>query len=436
MEQPNILLVTADSIRADWCGFLNTEFETTPFLSRLASNSYVFNNAIAPGPRTPSSVPVFFTGEFYRPDGLYRDTSSGHQRLIRIARHIQRFQTIPEILQERGYSTVAFTANPWTTTTTNFDDPFDEFSEIGSGYGDNNSEKEGGADRTFLERLYDQFVDIKHKSNSFSQWPAFYQDIIKTASQLSEPWFLWVFLLDTHSPYITPSKYRFESSTVRQYYSAARYNMSVLWSNEGTGARQSLPTHVERLARESYRDSIRSVDGFVKSIYNDLNNFSPSLIFHADHGEAFGEHGTYGHHNQLYEENIRVPLLINSGDVSREISEPISLRSLPQFIKSISATGEISPSEHRNPIVQSHTEFGKGVCYYSGDWKYIRTDESQELYNLRESSSESKDVKKEFPNVNSIFSQLHNEAQLNRKERQIIYDATRSLSNQDIDHML
>jgi arylsulfatase A-like enzyme len=51
-----------------------------------------------------------------------------------------------------------------------------------------------------------------------------------------------------------------------------------------------------------------------------------ALIVTADHGEAFAEHGAYYHATALYEEQIRVPLLISVPGVEpRAVSTPVSL---------------------------------------------------------------------------------------------------------------
>ncbi len=50
------------------------------------------------------------------------------------------------------------------------------------------------------------------------------------------------------------------------------------------------------------------------------------LILTADHGEAFGEHGSYSHGPFMYEELLRVPLLIKAPRVApREVTRPVTL---------------------------------------------------------------------------------------------------------------
>lgn len=58
-----------------------------------------------------------------------------------------------------------------------------------------------------------------------------------------------------------------------------------------------------------------------------------NLDEHADHSEAFGEHGTYGLHPVRYEENVHVPLLIHGAgrnvfghlDICNERNESVTL---------------------------------------------------------------------------------------------------------------
>ena len=49
-DRPNIVLVTVDSLRADHCGFMGYEEDTTPTMDAMAEDGLVLENAIAPGP--------------------------------------------------------------------------------------------------------------------------------------------------------------------------------------------------------------------------------------------------------------------------------------------------------------------------------------------------------------------------------------------------
>ena len=59
----NVVLITLDSLRADHCGFLGYSRDTTPFMDKMAREGLYFENAIASGVATPTSIFGVFTGE-------------------------------------------------------------------------------------------------------------------------------------------------------------------------------------------------------------------------------------------------------------------------------------------------------------------------------------------------------------------------------------
>lgn len=371
MSNSNILFVTADSIRADYCGFLGGP-ETTPYLSQLAPNSTIYETAISPGPRTPSSIALTHTGERFR----NIEMSSNEDRLQRIADHIERFETIPERLAKQGYSTGAVAANPWTTGATGFDDDFDEFVEIGSGYGGDDD----SASRSIVEKGFDYIEQWRKGTDWFAQWPSFYDDIQRLINSLTEPWFIWVFLMDTHSPYLVPRSHLVESNLATMYYSAVRYNASVMRGQDVS----SLPPHLDEYLQRAYRDAIRSVDRFIQRVHEE-SPVDTSLIFHADHGEAFGEHGTYGHQEVLYPENIHVPLLIHTGEEHELVTHPVSTLKIPAIAEQI-ANESFKPQDHVADFAFSQTGDGASRAVRTASHWFIETGEEVLASNLRAGS--------------------------------------------------
>ena len=64
----------------------------------------------------------------------------------------------------------------------------------------------------------------------------------------------------------------------------------------------------------SYLNCMRLQDIFVKNLidqYKELGIYENTIfVLYGDHGEGFGEHGLLGHNNTIYEEGLRVPLII------------------------------------------------------------------------------------------------------------------------------
>ncbi len=76
-----------------------------------------------------------------------------------------------------------------------------------------------------------------------------------------------------------------------------------------------------QLEINNYDNGIVQADYFIAQIFSQLeqkNILQNSVVYiTADHGQAFGEHGHYGHTRFLYEEHIRVPLFIYDQDLTR-----------------------------------------------------------------------------------------------------------------------
>lgn len=393
MSGQNVILITADSVRGDYCGFLNSAVDTTPLLREISNDALIFENAIAPGPRTLSSVPVSHTGEELPVNS--EDMSVYQNRVDRIRTHLAANETLARKFKNAGYTTLAFTTNPWTSRTTGFDAGFDVFEEF-------ESQGRGNFERVFSgtkfetpAKFFDQWNDNKVW---FSQWPNYYQEVLSAVRDCEKPYFLWVFLLDTHNPYFPHPRDRVESSTASMYVNMLRGNSAFNQTQGMTAHRDVLDQDVVTRIKCAYRDCIRSVDRFVNSIFNDLSESDPLVIFHSDHGEAFGEHGSYGHQPALYEENIRVPLMVINGEESGRISKPISVGAIPALLESALSEDE-KMSSHATETVYSRTEDNSTVALRDSRWKFIQTENSVELYDLNQDPLERVDISSDLPEI-------------------------------------
>lgn len=409
----NLVLLTVDSLRADHCGFLGSDPELTPALDELAANGIVYERAIAPGPRTPSSMPVAFTGE---PMATIRGDGQDYWQRTRkeIRRHLSRYRTLPQRLQEMGYTTIGVSVNPWTENT-GFDRGFDRFYNLNS----ETLQEYGSTAFTLLDwalrgNRVGEHVKWYNKRDWFIRWTDFYDTITDELRAVDSPYFLWVFLLDTHQPYIAPRESRTESSAVGMYYSTFR---ELLMDAE------DVPEHVATGLERAYRDSVRSVDAFVEKLRNDTEADDPVFVVHSDHGEGFGRHGSYGHEQELYQENLHVPLLIHTGLASARIARPVSLRQLPKMVCSLPDPTTFDPGSFVADFVLSTTEDAGKVSVCNRPWKYIRTDTGrEELYHLCRDSKEESNVARDHPDVANIFRPLAERHWSAQTERKLISD--------------
>ena len=370
----NVVLITVDSLRADHCGFMGYEAETTPTLDEMASEGLSFENAIAPGPSTYSSMPAIFTGRHMcqYPTGE-GDAFENRGSLIRLN---TRARTIAERFSELGYTTGAFTTNPYTGAHTNFARGFDHYEDFLDGSEGPLMRK--AADLPIASELK-HVVTLVRGDRASKPWQEYYEAIGEWVEQAPEPYFLWVFMLDPHTPYLAPDEYR-NGSRLGMYY-----NNWKLWADKKWGIDLTLD-HDSLI--DLYDATIRSTDAFLSRLRDDLVG-DPVIAVHSDHGEAFGEHDAYGHDAHLYEENLHVPFVVSNAGISETVSEPVSLTVLPDVLQGVATEGETPVSAPTGECVLARTLGPRKIALRGDGWKYIATVdletnriETEELYDL------------------------------------------------------
>jgi arylsulfatase len=368
------VLVTVDSLRADRCGFMGYDGDTTPTLDAMAADGLVIEHAIAPGPVTPASLPAMFTGSY--PLAVDDDSSGGTPELSsargQIRQHMRARDSLPTMLSRLGYTTAGFTPNPWTSRYFGFDAGFDRFEDyMSEDVSSSIFERMLSGEGSTLAAAARLVLSWLQRENVFKPWEAFYDDILAWTRQAPEPYFLWVFLLDVHFPYLPTGAYRSQSRW-REYEANLR-----LYLEEQAG----YSDRVHGQLSTAYDDAVRYTDGFFERLRADLED--PLVVVTGDHGEAFGEHGTYTHQDRLYEENIRVPLVVSGGPSGRR-DGPVSLRSIPELITGLAADGEVPPLSE--PFAIARSKSGDALAARGRRAKYIETGSGngsqQELYDL------------------------------------------------------
>src|SRR5579863_4671832 len=220
MGQKSILLVTVDCLRADHVGFMGYQRPTTPFLDSLAAESFVFPAAIVAGAPTYYSFPAIMASRY--PLALGRD-------VLGLAADEP---TLASVLQHAGYATASFgAANPFVSSRFCYEHGFDTFRDFLDGnlepLSDDISVQPDSGWKTRLNRhlqslnthlgplgavydeLYFQYcqraTQVANSVEALRRFPS--ADVIVKeacrwlASIGDRPFFLWLHLMDPHSPY-------------------------------------------------------------------------------------------------------------------------------------------------------------------------------------------------------------------------------------------
>jgi arylsulfatase A-like enzyme len=161
-----------------------------------------------------------------------------------------------------------------------------------------------------------------------------------------------------------------------------------------------------------YHGELEYVDECIANLLSTVRtvNEDTTVLFLADHGEAFGEHGRYGHPDIFYDEVIRIPMAINASDLnSGTVRTPVSCVDIVPTVLNY-AGGDAPPKcagtslrshaagEDENRTVFAHaTEQSDDdaiAMACDGDWKLIASaaGDPKALYHLAEDPSETENV--------------------------------------------
>ena len=300
-----VLLVSLDSVRADFLTFMDPE--TAPNMSELAQRGTVFSSASAPSSWTLPSHTTMFTGAPVQLHGVEWDDLAmdpGHQ-------------TLPELLQQNGW----FTAGWWTgwflAGEYGFERGFDIYDNAMTGgrdierqYGDALAAEDYSRVRSILQGRDVQGHEDITTPNVMKGYDATL-DLVKPDQDL----FLFTHLFDAHYDYIpeAPFDTKFDPDYSGSMTGESFYKNLAIYNGKLSPARQVSDRDLEHLTA-LYRGEIAYIDSYIGKMIESLEQAgrldNALIVITSDHGDEFFEHGNRGHRQSLYREVLEVPLLI------------------------------------------------------------------------------------------------------------------------------
>jgi arylsulfatase A-like enzyme len=281
---PLAVIYLVDTLRADHTGVYGYERNTTPELDAFAKDAVVFDLAIAHASWTKPSVASILTSKL-----------PGQHRAVQLRDPLDPSNvTIAQRLDERGFATGAAIANSVIY----------------------------GAESQF-DRGFDVFVGLHGEDDRRSKLTS--ADVVVDAalaflrSRQGMPTFLYVHTMDPHVPYAPPPPFD---------------RMFEPFPTDDHPGRDPRTDYKEPLDRERM---IAQYDGDVAFGDREFGRFVRELkaaglyqdaliVFLADHGEEFHDHGLWLHGRSLFDELIHIPLVVklpgNRG-AGRRIAEQV-----------------------------------------------------------------------------------------------------------------
>ncbi len=279
--QPDLLLVVVDTMRGDHVGMLEGAPVRTPNLVAWSDQGAWFDDALAPSSWTKESVYALLSGT-YLTVGDVRPEAEG----VRLPEDVP---VLTERLQAAGYRTVALMCNPI------LEPP----------------------DRT--ERGFDLF-----RATSDAEVANDLEELLG-ASDPRQPRFVYVHLMGPHLDYC----YRDEISA--PHFEAIGQPDNPRWCMKVGRDPQEWTEDLKVRSQAYYRGEVEYADHVTSQVLALMSDAGrePWLVFTADHGEEFWDHGGYEHGHTLLQEVVRVPLLLrppSGGDwVTGRQHDPVSL---------------------------------------------------------------------------------------------------------------
>lgn len=287
-EAGNVLVIVVDTLRADHLPVYGYGGLKAPNLEALAKDAIVFDHMFSNASWTRPSFASILTGRY----------PSSHKTTLKSSSLPDEITTMPEAMQAAGYTTLGIATNYNVAPFFNFHQGFDAYHYLEPDFvlGANDT----AAKLLFVQFLRQRIETYRAKRNEVAPGSA-YQDASIVNRELlallgdkpQTPFFAFVGYMDPHDPYYPhPHDGTGYSRAANQSPRADEAPRLIkLYNGEIEYWDQQLGALIAELKK--------------RKLYDDL-----TIMITADHGEEFMEHGGFWHGTTLYDEQIRIPMIL------------------------------------------------------------------------------------------------------------------------------
>lgn len=281
--RPDIVLISIDTLRADHLASYGHTRTTSPWFDALAASGTRFSFARSASPWTLPSHTTMLSGQLPMTHMVVEDKLALDPGT----------PVLPEVLQGLGYRTGGFVATLYVSRLFRFDRGFEHFNDF-----DIHTEKANLKNEVLAEHVVDEAL------RWWSTLPP------------GEPVFLFLHSYDVHYEYDPPGDYG-------TLFDRAPQKSDPKYKNYHHFSKHPLNDEQFEHQRAQYDEAIRYVDDQFKRIEDAAKKAGRNVRFviTADHGEEFGERGSWGHAHTLYAEQLNVPLIMSGGGLPTGVVE-------------------------------------------------------------------------------------------------------------------
>lgn len=305
----NVILISVDTLGSNHMNLYGYNRATTPFLNEISNQSFIFKHSYSTSSYTlPSHISIFTS--------LYPSTHLVGKDNFDFTLSSNAV-TFPQILKQNGYQTAAVVTLPYLSSYYGYNRGFDVYNEDAlSNISKRNSESVNQFAFKWIDQNKDKrFFLFLHYSEPHSRWllPADYYYLYKPNNTNAESLGISTVLLNKLNISIND---------------LTNWNLSSDDLNELNLSQTQLQDAIA-----IYDGSVNFIDFVLRQDYEFLQRKhlldKTVIIITGDHGEAFGEHYRVGHGLDLYNEEIRVPLIVlipnSRGQVINQIASGVDI---------------------------------------------------------------------------------------------------------------
>ncbi len=271
----NIIWISFDSVRADHCSFEGYARKTTPQLDALASRGVRFSRSIAQAPYTLPSYASMLTSRYVGELAVQeqRDDKDAAKVLGIAPGPSEADILVSEALRGAGYRTAAFVQS-WISRPMGFDQGWDLF-------------------RSKQESLAQKMPEV----------------LRFVEENRDRRFFAFVYSTDTHYPFLHAHARR---DLYGKYASTFDFNLDTVHQVREGKLDPSSGDIANAMAM--YDEGLHWTDADLAPLFALLEKTGLAektiVVFNADHGEEFDEHGVISHGQTYYDAVVRTPLVI------------------------------------------------------------------------------------------------------------------------------
>jgi arylsulfatase A-like enzyme len=286
-RKPNVVLVVLDAINVRHMSAYGYSRKTTPHLEKLAQKSIVFTNHISNSSWTRPSFTTIITGMTKKQHGVELRNRDVRMDITTIAEHFRL----------AGYRTAGMTGNPLTRGIWGYEQGYQTYEDTGT--------------------MNRGFPPDKWLTDRAMDWLSTVGD---------NPFFLKIFFTSTHAPYRPPS-------SARHFVNQVKNGEVVEYPFREYQTPLDPDDYKKTVA--AYDDEVRYFDRQLGELLKKLKSMGVAkntvVMVTGDHGEMFGEHNCYTHAYHMWEDALRVPMVLylpwaeTSGVMSAELTTHVDI---------------------------------------------------------------------------------------------------------------